>query len=169
MFLLFARFPLSALTQISFLSCRQIVWENRLMDDVGNKCKVTVDGVDCLVGGTFIGLYSHKFKKAALRYELGVCIQTGDLVWIRGPFPAGDWNNLAIFLDAIKHYLFPGECVEADDSYKAEDPAIVRAPGAVRFMEDKHWRMKPKQGPKAARDHQPAHQAVQRADGPVSS
>jgi hypothetical protein len=42
----------NALTRISLLSCRQIVWENRLTDDVGKKCKVTVDGVDCLTEGT---------------------------------------------------------------------------------------------------------------------
>jgi hypothetical protein len=105
----------------------------------------------------FIGLYSHKFKKAALRYELGVCIRTGDLVWIHGPFPAGDWNDLAIFLNAIKYYLLPGECVEADDGYKAEDPAVVRAPGAVRFMEDKHWHMKRS---KARRRHETINQRI---------
>jgi hypothetical protein len=29
---------------------------------------------------------SHKYaKKSALRYEVGLCILTGDIVWINGP------------------------------------------------------------------------------------
>jgi hypothetical protein len=124
---------------------RQIIWENRLMadgmmDDVGNKCKITVNGVDCMAEGTFIGIYSHKFKK-----------QLSDTSWESAservtrldpwPFPAGDWNDLNISLNAIKCYLLPGECVEADDGNKAKDPAAVRAHSAVRFMGDKHWHM----------------------------
>ena len=114
-----------------------------MVDDVvENKCKVSVDGVDCLAEGSFKAFYSHKFKKAALRYELAVCIRTGDLVWIHGPFPCGDWPDINIFRDAIKGHLLPGECVEADDGYKADDPSVVRAPSAPRYMEDTHWRNK---------------------------
>jgi hypothetical protein len=37
-------------------------------------------------GNAFI---SHKYAgKSTLRYELGVSIQGGDLVWIQGPYPA---------------------------------------------------------------------------------
>ena len=33
---------------------------------------------------------SHKYTgKSALRYEIGVSILGGDLVWIQGPYPAG--------------------------------------------------------------------------------
>lgn len=110
-----------------------------MIDDVGNKCKITVDGVDCLVEGTSKLFYSHKFKKSGLRYELGVCIRTGDIVWIHGPFPAGDWPDINIFRHGIKHYLLDGECVEADDGYIGEDPRLVRAPKGIRYMEDKWW------------------------------
>ena len=41
---------------------------------------------------------SHKFKgKCALRYELGVDIVEGNLVWIEGPFPAGKYTDIIIF------------------------------------------------------------------------
>lgn len=139
------RYCRSSLTALLRL---QIIWENRFNDDVGNKCKVTVDGVDCLAEGSGKAFYSHKFKKAAFRYELGVCIRTGDIVLIHGPFPPGDWPDLNIFRDAIKEALELGECVEADDGYRAEDPACVRAPSAPRFMEDKWWHKKRGKGRK---------------------
>ena len=65
---------------------------------------MTVDGADfpiweprpyCKVGNAI--WYSPKFKGAGLRYELGVCIQTGDIVWINGPFCPGNWNDVEIF------------------------------------------------------------------------
>ena len=51
---------------------------------------MTVDGTDCLVqqqGAAIEGnpFGSHKYAgKSALRYELGVSILGGDLVWIQG-------------------------------------------------------------------------------------
>ena len=135
----------------------QIIWENRLVDDVGNKCKITVDGVDCIVEQRGKVWYSQKFKRGGLRYELGICIRTGDLVWIHGPFPPGDWNDLMIFWHALKHQLHPGECVEADDGYKAEDPEVVRAPAGVRAMEDMRWHMKRS---KARRRHETINQRI---------
>ena len=41
---------------------------------------------------------NHKYSfKSALRYEIGVCIIGGDLVWIQGPYPAGRFNDIASF------------------------------------------------------------------------
>lgn len=128
-----------------------------MIDDVGNTCKVTIDGVDCFVEGSNKAFYTKKLNKSAIRYELGVCIRTGDLVWIHGPFPCGDWNDLSIFRSAMKSQLPPGECVEADDGYIAEDPQVVRAPGAARFMEDKHWH---KKRGKARRRHETVNQRI---------
>lgn len=62
--------------------------------------------------------YSHKFKHAALRYEVAICIQTGDIVWINGPFPAGKWPDINIFRRNLIHMLLPGEMVEADRGYR---------------------------------------------------
>ena len=64
--------------------------------------------------------YSHKFKGPGLRYEVAVCIQTGDVVWINGPFPCGKWPDLKIFQLRLKHMLGPEEKVEADDGYRGE-------------------------------------------------
>ena len=41
---------------------------------------------------------SHKYAgKSALRYKLGIDILEGNLVLIQGPYPAGKFNDIAIF------------------------------------------------------------------------
>jgi hypothetical protein len=72
--------------------------------------------------------YSHKFNGPGLRYEVGLCIQTGDIVWIHGPFPPGDWPDLSIFRHALLHHLGDGERVEADAGYIGEFPRHVKTP-----------------------------------------
>lgn len=31
--------------------------------------------------------FSHKFKEPSLRFEEGITIDGGDLVWVHGPYP----------------------------------------------------------------------------------
>ena len=64
---------------------------------------------------------SHKYAgKSALRYELGVSILGGDLVWIQGPYPAGKYTDIKIFNKVLRHFLDPGERVEADEGYAGQ-------------------------------------------------
>lgn len=151
----------TTLSQCKLTTFQQIVWENRLHDDVGNDCLVTNDAVDCLTAGTGPGInkafYTHKFNKPGLRYEVAECIRTGWIVWIHGPFPPGDWNDVTIFRDGLKHLLRKGERVEADDGYKAEDPLLVKAPSGVRFMEDERWHAKRS---KVRRRHETINQRI---------
>jgi hypothetical protein len=77
-----------------------------------------------------------------LRYEVGTCIRTGDLVWINGPFPPGNWPDVEVFGLNLKLQLGANERVEADDGYIGEDPWTAKCPGGVRYMEDQHWRAK---------------------------
>jgi hypothetical protein len=61
---------------------------------------------------------SHKYSfKLALRYKIGVSIIWGDLVWNQGPYPAGRFNDIDIFNKVLRHFLEPGERVEADNGY----------------------------------------------------
>ena len=80
--------------------------------------------------------FSHKFKGSGVRYEIGVCILTGDIVWVIGPFPCGDWPDISIFRFAVKHLLDPDERVEADDGYVGEDPVNTKVPGSVVHFHD---------------------------------
>jgi hypothetical protein len=45
---------------------------------------------------------------------VAVCIQTGLIVWINGPFRAGKWPDVNIFRRDLKGKLLPGEMIGAD-------------------------------------------------------
>jgi hypothetical protein len=85
---------------------------------------MTIDGTDFRIpqqgaAERGIAFASHKYAgKLALRYELGINILAGNLVWIQGPYPAGKYNNdIKIFNSFLRHYLEPGKHVEADNRY----------------------------------------------------
>jgi hypothetical protein len=77
---------------------------------------------------------SHKYAgKSALRYELGMSILGGDLVWIQGPYPASKLTDTKIFNKVLHHFLDLGERVEADEGYvghpdKSKCPQNVGSP-----------------------------------------
>ena len=71
--------------------------------------------------------YSHKFNSAAVRYELALCIQTGEIVWFSGPYAAGKWVDIEIFRHGLMYQLDYDEKVEADDGYRGE-PDFVKCP-----------------------------------------
>jgi hypothetical protein len=73
--------------------------------------------------------FSYKFKKPALSYEVALCIQTGAIVWINGPFP-GTWHDIEIFRSALLSHLDEHERVEADDGYVGESPRYVKCPNS---------------------------------------
>ena len=37
--------------------------------------------------------FSYKVNDPGFRYEVALCIQTGDIVWVNGPFKPVDWND----------------------------------------------------------------------------
>jgi hypothetical protein len=74
-----------------------------------------------------------------LRYELGNNIRTGDLCWIHGPRPPGDWPDIEVFRSALKKCLDKNERVEADDGLIGEDPCFTKCPGGIRYMEDEQF------------------------------
>ena len=103
---------------------------------------MTIDGTDCRVG---IGKgrarkvrrwYSYKFRKPALRYEIGLCIKTGEICWLHGPFPCGAYNDLTIFRSALKNSLEDYEVVECDDGYQGEDPIKCLVPKFCNLFDD---------------------------------
>ena len=63
--------------------------------------------------------YSHKFKAAAVRYEVGICLKTGNICWFNGPYPAGI-PDITIFRRGLKHKLGVRELAIADMGYKGE-------------------------------------------------
>jgi hypothetical protein len=84
---------------------------------------VSVDGTDCQIEEPRIPhfspkFYGHKFNRAGVRYEVAVCIRSGWIVWINGPFPCGEWNDLKIAKFGLIPCLDEGELFIADNGYQ---------------------------------------------------
>lgn len=85
-------------------------------------CKTYYDGIDCRIlrkgNGAKERWSSHKFnKKPAVRYGVATCIQTGWIVAVHGPFPAGQWNDQKIFKGCCVPHLEPGEMCKVDKGF----------------------------------------------------
>lgn len=81
---------------------------------------VTLDGTDFRIyePTPFSSLwYSHKFKAAGVRYEIGISIGNGDIVWASGGFPCGEWTDLKIAKDLYVECVTSGEITLADEGY----------------------------------------------------
>ena len=92
---------------------------------------MTVDGTDFSIEEPIPfnkKWYSHKFKGPGLRYEIGVCIQTGWLVWVHGPYPCGRFNDIKIFLKYLQGLLLPDEKVVADGGYRDGEEYTTETP-----------------------------------------
>jgi len=106
----------------------QILWKNRHRGDVGVCCKISVDGTDYRLQRQhpFKRFYSFKFKASGYRYEIAICIQTGDIVWINGPFPCGEYPDISIFRLGLKQKLLKArEKAQADLGYRGEHATII--------------------------------------------
>ena len=91
---------------------------------------ISVDGTDFRVAESGSEFYSFKYKKSGLRYEIGLCMLTGEIVWLNGPYECGMWNDIQIFRDSLLSHLEEGELVEADDGYVGAAPAHVKCPAS---------------------------------------
>ena len=118
------------LIRISSLLRLQIKWANRLEGQNRSNCKISVDGTDYLLPAQNESkrYYSHKFKKAGYRYEIGLCIATGSVVWTNGPFPCGANPDIVIFRKRLKRELrLVHEKAIADLGYRGE-AAYINTP-----------------------------------------
>jgi hypothetical protein len=75
--------------------------------------------------------WSHKFNGPGIRYEIATCIQTGDIVWFRGPFPCNT-HDRTIFDTYLAKELMPWEGVEADSGYTGRTQVFRRGVGKTR-------------------------------------
>lgn len=123
-------------TDAFFYNSAKILWENRFKLDKANDCLISVDGTDIRIPELGRVFYSHKYKKSAFRYEVALCILTGDIVWINGPYPAGKWPDIEIFRDSLRSHLEKDERVEADDGYIGDSPTFVKCPGSFANPEE---------------------------------
>lgn len=61
--------------------------------------------------------YSHKFRGPGLRYEIGLNIRSGEVVWANGGYPCGQYPDLKLAREAYTSLVNPGELTVADAGY----------------------------------------------------
>ena len=122
---------LTTTRRLSSFLLPQIDWDNRFLPGNGlrRRCEVfvTVDGTDFRIKDPSpfsTSWYSHKYKGPGVRYEVAICIATGWIVWIRGPYRCGSWPDLSIARDALHYCLENGERYVADNGYECEEALI---------------------------------------------
>jgi hypothetical protein len=107
--------------------------------DTLNNCLLSVDGRDLMIAmGYCKRFWSYKFKKSGVRYEVGLCMKTGDICWWNGQYEPGVWNDGMIFADSLKSHLELGERCKMDAGYLGGAPEFVKCPGGVWGESLKH-------------------------------
>jgi hypothetical protein len=72
-----------------------------------------------------------------LRYEIGLCIQTGWVVWTNGPFPCGRFPDLKIAREGLVQELEEGEKYVADGGYRDRNGPSITPTGFNTITERK--------------------------------
>ena len=128
---------------IAILECDVILWENRRVNDILNDALTSVDGTDFKAPNFkpfWKGWFSHKFRHGGVRWEVALCLRTGKIVWIHGPFPCGRWPDLKIFRHSMILHLEDGQKVEADDGYKGDPTKTLTPHNNTRNPNDAEYR-----------------------------
>lgn len=96
-------------------------------------CYISVDGFDSPINEPWPfrpTWYSQKFNGPGVKYEVGVCIVTGHIVWFNGPFPAGEGDK-TIFSETLAALLCEDEGAEVDGGYvghnKMKGPTVAKS------------------------------------------
>lgn len=100
---------------------------------------VTVDGTDFRIWEPSHPMfnqdkryYSQKHNHGSIKYEIAICLYTGKVLHINGPFPGGE-NDLNMFRDKLKAKIPEGKLVIADSGYKSsqDDEQMFSLPNAM--------------------------------------
>lgn len=99
----------------------QIQFRNRFRLSVpGQTCFVSLDATDCSIQEPKPfdqKWFSHKLNGPGLKYEVGLCIRSGDIVWIHGGVPCGEYSDLVLARDLYIYAVDQGEKTIADEGY----------------------------------------------------
>jgi len=69
--------------------------------------------------------YSGKKKRHTIKYEIGIHLLTGRIVWIAGPIPGSTHDITLCRRSGILTMLLPGEFIMADKGYIGEAQIIT--------------------------------------------
>jgi len=71
--------------------------------------------------------YSHKFRQAGVNYEIGLSLFTNHVLWVNGPYPAGQ-NDMKIFREqGLMEVLPVGALITGDRGYRGL-PDVISTP-----------------------------------------
>ncbi|RQM30009.1 hypothetical protein B5M09_012453 [Aphanomyces astaci] len=62
--------------------------------------------------------YSHKFHGPGLRYEVGIWIRMGNIVWVNGGPRCGEWPGVRLARDSYISMVRRGELTLAEKEYR---------------------------------------------------
>ena len=82
--------------------------------------RASVNGIDFLIREQTpfdAKWWSHKYHRAALRYEIGISVNSGEVRWMFGPFPAGKYSDRRIYNLKMRHCLAENEKILGDLGY----------------------------------------------------
>jgi hypothetical protein len=101
-------------------------------------CLISVDGTDCPVKESRpfdAKIFSEKLNGPGLKHEVGVAIQTCDIVWTNGPFEAGRPDKTIFKEDGLKATLCEDERVEVDRGCNGDN--CLMNPDVAQSREDR--------------------------------
>ena len=99
---------------------------NDLDDIVTTNCFMSSDCVDCPVFESWPWskrMFSKKFNGPGVKYDVGVCIKTGHIVWLDGPFVASA-SESTIFKNGLGQHICEDEKVEVDSGPKGDSRLV---------------------------------------------
>ena len=109
---------------IASLLLYKIIWIRRFEGwDGKTECVCTVDGVDCAIQEPWPfdeEIFSKKLNGPGYKYEICVCIKTGAIVWVNGPFKAGRHDKTIFVKEGLKDALCDDELLEGDMAYSGD-------------------------------------------------
>ena len=83
----------------------------------------SLDGTDCPIQEPIPfdpKWFSHKLRAAGVRYEIGLGINSGEIVWVYGGLPCGEFPDLVLAREQFTSALRVGEKAVADKTYRDE-------------------------------------------------
>lgn len=70
--------------------------------------------------------FSHKFSGPGIKYEIGISIRTGNIVWKHGGYPCGKFPDLQLAREAYIYSVRAGEKTMADKGYNDRNYFILK-------------------------------------------
>lgn len=104
-----------------FVFFHKINWDKRHQDHRNTSVNVSIDGIDfeiCEPSPFNRKWYSFKHNGAGLRYEIGLSIDLGEIVWAYGGVPCGEYSDLRLAREVFVYELDLNEKAIADRGYK---------------------------------------------------